>query len=199
MSLKINIVSEDNFSARTLYEVLSAKIFEPKFLVYNSIQEKQDFDYVVVIFSTSRMVDVFLYMCNVRLFLAKKTKVIVIGGCEVERIFQGVFFNDLRVFFLPINLSLPEITRKIIKYICCGVSYVNTSDVNPMTYEERKVLACVLSGCSLRKISELLNKNIKTISSQKRSAMMRLGVKTTAELMIKLRIIELLNNPVVDS
>uniref|UniRef100_UPI003C6D3621 LuxR C-terminal-related transcriptional regulator n=1 Tax=Hafnia alvei TaxID=569 RepID=UPI003C6D3621 len=62
----------------------------------------------------------------------------------------------------------------------------------PITSEMQKVLRYLSNGYSVKQISCILNKNIKTISTHKRTTMIRLGVKTTMELIVKYRVINIL-------
>jgi DNA-binding NarL/FixJ family response regulator len=51
-----------------------------------------------------------------------------------------------------------------------------------LTFSEKNILTNLLLGKTLTQISTSLNRSIKTISSQKRTAMKKLGLRSTRDL-----------------
>lgn len=60
--------------------------------------------------------------------------------------------------------------------------FVNEMDKTNLTFSECRVLRLISKGWKLVQIATLLEKNYKTISAQKKSAMRRLALKTDAEM-----------------
>lgn len=99
------------------------------------------------------------------------------------------------ISFISVELSVSEIVSRVNDIL---LFYLDThrsaslDNLMPITSEMQKVLRYLSNGYSVKQISCILNKNIKTISTHKRTTMIRLGVKTTMELIVKYRVINIL-------
>ncbi|MGE6104570.1 LuxR C-terminal-related transcriptional regulator [Aeromonas veronii] len=53
---------------------------------------------------------------------------------------------------------------------------------NPLTPKESEVVRLLASGMSVTQVADYLHRSVKTISTQKKSAMVRLGLQSDSEL-----------------
>ncbi|MGB7801976.1 helix-turn-helix transcriptional regulator [Buttiauxella sp.] len=77
--------------------------------------------------------------------------------------------------------QIERISRHLLQEIAVS-SASNTVTNTNLTFSERRVLRLLSKGWQLAQIATLLEKNYKTISAQKSSALRRLALKTDAEM-----------------
>lgn len=58
------------------------------------------------------------------------------------------------------------------------------TEITPLTPKESEVVRLLASGMSVTQVAELLNRSVKTISTQKKSAMIRLGLQSDSALFL---------------
>lgn len=71
---------------------------------------------------------------------------------------------------------------KSVKTLLTEAGISRHTDLTPLTPKESEVVRLLASGMSVTQVAELLNRSVKTISTQKKSAMMRLGLQSDSEL-----------------
>ncbi|HDN9005863.1 response regulator [Aeromonas sp. 602658] len=71
---------------------------------------------------------------------------------------------------------------KSVKTLLTEAGISRHTDLTPLTPKESEVVRLLASGMSVTQVAEHLNRSVKTISTQKKSAMMRLGLQSDSEL-----------------
>ncbi|WP_368204511.1 response regulator [Aeromonas sp. s5] len=71
---------------------------------------------------------------------------------------------------------------KSVKNLLTEAGISHHTDLTPLTPKESEVVRLLASGMSVTQVAEHLNRSVKTISTQKKSAMMRLGLQSDSEL-----------------
>ncbi|WP_421255667.1 MULTISPECIES: response regulator [unclassified Aeromonas] len=71
---------------------------------------------------------------------------------------------------------------KSVKNLLTEAGISRHTDLTPLTPKESEVVRLLASGMSVTQVAEHLNRSVKTISTQKKSAMMRLGLQSDSEL-----------------
>lgn len=67
-------------------------------------------------------------------------------------------------------------------YMLLARAGISGPDNNPLTPKESEVVRLLASGMSVSEVADYLHRSVKTISTQKKSAMARLGIKSDSEL-----------------
>lgn len=189
----IKILSSDNFFSDSLRMVLNECNYTHKYNICSDKIAKNNFDLLIVIFTTHTMTDILKYMKNIKTSLSMGKKVLIMGSEEFRRICEGVVFGKTNIRFLNSRASI----LTIINMIDVIVNSDNTNTVKHINFNKRiesinpksmEVVNYLLKGLPTSVISTILNRNVKTISNHKRIVMHHLGVKTTLELVIKCRL-----------
>ncbi|WP_421205248.1 response regulator [Aeromonas sp. 601027] len=71
---------------------------------------------------------------------------------------------------------------KSVKNLLTEAGISRHTALTPLTPKESEVVRLLASGMSVTQVAEHLNRSVKTISTQKKSAMMRLGLQSDSEL-----------------
>lgn len=69
-----------------------------------------------------------------------------------------------------------------VKMLLANAGISAQGDPHPLTPKESEVLRLLASGMSVTQVADYLHRSVKTISTQKKSAMLKLGLKNDAEL-----------------
>ncbi|NLR33320.1 response regulator [Aeromonas hydrophila] len=69
-----------------------------------------------------------------------------------------------------------------VKMLLANAGIAHHDNINPLTAKESEVIRLLASGMSVTQVADYLHRSVKTISTQKKSAMLRLGLKNDAEL-----------------
>ncbi|UCM62595.1 response regulator [Aeromonas hydrophila] len=71
---------------------------------------------------------------------------------------------------------------KSVKTLLTEAGLSRHTEITPLTPKESEVVRLLASGMSVTQVAEHLSRSVKTISTQKKSAMMRLGLQSDSEL-----------------
>ena len=71
---------------------------------------------------------------------------------------------------------------KSVKTLLTEAGISRHTEITPLTPKESEVVRLLASGMSVTQVAEHLSRSVKTISTQKKSAMMRLGLQSDSEL-----------------
>lgn len=190
--MKIHILSKNNFFILGVVDVF-LNLFEKnnfkKPIFKNEknkffIQEKAD----LLVIDTSDSVTL-NFTDNFKL-TKSIVNVFLIGRFEIKDCFfikNTTWFN--KVNFEHCEMSLYKEINEILKnsFYKCNCYYLNEKNNHEMrsvtlTDNEKKVIKYYIGGMSGKEIARALNKSEKTISSQKRNAMIKLGVGNNNDL-----------------
>lgn len=188
----ISIISEDTFSVEHLSALLKHEFSILDYDIESGIHNAQDTDLLIIIFSKKLTSDVSKYMNKYKDKILVIKNVAIIGGDDCSRVFKGL--QKKSIYFQYINIKSP--IDIIISELCLFIGlriekkqYLNNGEL--FTPEKRgAVVSYLAKGFTPLKIATIMRIDTKTISSHKRMAMERFGVKTTAELITKYTIIE---------
>jgi two-component system capsular synthesis response regulator RcsB len=69
-----------------------------------------------------------------------------------------------------------------VKMLLANAGIAHHDNINPLTAKESEVVRLLASGMSVTQVADYLHRSVKTISTQKKSAMMRLGLQSDSAL-----------------
>lgn len=69
-----------------------------------------------------------------------------------------------------------------VKILLSNVGITDPDNINPLTPKENEVVRLLASGMSVTQVADHLHRSVKTISTQKKSAMLRLGISSDSAL-----------------
>ncbi|XQW89659.1 response regulator [Aeromonas veronii] len=69
-----------------------------------------------------------------------------------------------------------------VKMLLANAGLAHHDNINPLTAKESEVVRLLASGMSVTQVADYLHRSVKTISTQKKSAMMRLGISSDSAL-----------------
>ena len=69
-----------------------------------------------------------------------------------------------------------------VKRLLADAGVSSQGNISPLTPKESEVIRLLASGMSVSEVADYLHRSVKTISTQKKSAMARLGIKSDSEL-----------------
>ncbi|MBO0505937.1 response regulator transcription factor [Aeromonas veronii] len=69
-----------------------------------------------------------------------------------------------------------------VKMLLANTGIAHHDNINPLTAKESEVVRLLASGMSVTQVADYLHRSVKTISTQKKSAMVRLGLQSDSEL-----------------
>ncbi|MGN5049885.1 response regulator [Aeromonas veronii] len=69
-----------------------------------------------------------------------------------------------------------------VKMLLANAGLAHHDNINPLTAKESEVVRLLASGMSVTQVADYLHRSVKTISTQKKSAMVRLGLQSDSEL-----------------
>ena len=69
-----------------------------------------------------------------------------------------------------------------VKMLLANAGIAHHDNINPLTAKESEVVRLLASGMSVTQVADYLHRSVKTISTQKKSAMMRLGISSDSAL-----------------
>ncbi|MGL5499220.1 MAG: response regulator [Aeromonas sobria] len=69
-----------------------------------------------------------------------------------------------------------------VKMLLANAGIAHHDNINPLTAKESEVVRLLASGMSVTQVADYLHRSVKTISTQKKSAMMRLGIQSDSAL-----------------
>jgi len=69
-----------------------------------------------------------------------------------------------------------------VKMLLANAGITHHNNINPLTAKESEVVRLLASGMSVTQVADYLHRSVKTISTQKKSAMMRLGLQSDSAL-----------------
>ncbi|WP_429195127.1 response regulator [Aeromonas veronii] len=69
-----------------------------------------------------------------------------------------------------------------VKMLLANAGIAHKDKMNPLTSKESEVIRLLASGMSVTQVADYLHRSVKTISTQKKSAMLRLGITNDSEL-----------------
>ncbi|HDO1357474.1 MAG: response regulator [Shewanella sp.] len=69
-----------------------------------------------------------------------------------------------------------------VKMLLANAGIAHHDNINPLTAKESEVVRLLASGMSVTQVADYLHRSVKTISTQKKSAMVRLGLQSDSEL-----------------
>ncbi|WP_323897926.1 response regulator transcription factor [Aeromonas veronii] len=69
-----------------------------------------------------------------------------------------------------------------VKMLLANAGIANHDNINPLTAKESEVVRLLATGMSVTQVADYLHRSVKTISTQKKSAMTRLGLQSDSEL-----------------
>lgn len=189
----INILSQDNFFAESLSYILNNTSYDSQRITYRAYcnnADRDNFDLLIIIFTTNIMTDVLAFFTKFNDIISQGKKVLVIGNDSCCRICDGISTSHFDIFSLSAYANENIFTEKVNFILKAHNHYIydNRSSDSIYSPKSKDAINLILKGYSLSSVSRILNKSIKTISSQKRSAMNKIGVTTTLEFVIKNKI-----------
>ena len=69
-----------------------------------------------------------------------------------------------------------------VQMLLANAGITDPDSINPLTPQEREVVRLLATGMSVTQVADYLHRSVKTISTQKKSAMTRLGLQSDSEL-----------------
>ncbi|MDX7744037.1 LuxR C-terminal-related transcriptional regulator [Aeromonas veronii] len=69
-----------------------------------------------------------------------------------------------------------------VKVLLANAGLAHHDNINPLTAKESEVVRLLASGMSVTQVADNLHRSVKTISTQKKSAMIRLGITSDSAL-----------------
>ncbi len=69
-----------------------------------------------------------------------------------------------------------------VKMLLANAGIAHHDNINPLTAKESEVVRLLASGMSVTQVADYLHRSVKTISTQKKSAMVRLGLQSDSDL-----------------
>ncbi|MFQ1803002.1 response regulator [Aeromonas veronii] len=69
-----------------------------------------------------------------------------------------------------------------VKMLLANAGIAHHDNINPLTAKESEVVRLLATGMSVTQVADYLHRSVKTISTQKKSAMTRLGLQSDSEL-----------------
>lgn len=173
----VKIITDDNYAA------LGVTVF----LKQHSIGVSCTHPIIFIITQRSR-VEAFSFLCRESHFFSLCDLAIIIAPESVRRIIRGLW--GVTCAFINVHNSPARIAYEI-EDACSSDKVFGDNSPEELTLCEYRVINLLLAGMKPCSIAKTLNLNDKTVSSQKRRVMRKYDVSSTAELVMKHRLIEL--------
>ncbi|WP_265452726.1 response regulator transcription factor [Aeromonas salmonicida] len=100
-----------------------------------------------------------------------------VNGLILKKSIINELAEAIRRILLGHNYLGPEV-----QILLANAGITHKENANPLTPKESEVVRLLASGMSVTQVADYLHRSVKTISTQKKNAMLRLGITSDSEL-----------------
>ncbi|TBM28333.1 helix-turn-helix transcriptional regulator [Hafnia paralvei] len=180
---------QDQFFSEGLYHLIQQ--------AYDTIADAELEELVIpniLVISGKCLFDVFQFIGNIEL----NQPCFIFCNKNQTRILRGISGLNYCVFFLvddsveTASIKIRKALHSLQKRSLFDVAYTN--ETPSLTSSEVKITRLLSDGCSCRVIQDITNFSDKAVSYYKRSSMNKLNVLSTQELIIKFRVLQIIQS-----